>query len=203
MKAPIFIGLTGGPGVGKSVAAAYMANKGAAIINADFIGHEILQSNSAVKKQVIKLLGNDIIDENNELSRKKIGDKIFGNPELTVVYNYIIHPPLLKLLKKRMRRAAESGRHKYVVVDAALIYEWAIADWFDVVLVITANRNLRLQRLVLSGLTKAKAMQRLASQMPQRVKVALGDYVIENNSTRRALANRLDRFIERLPAALG
>ena len=83
-----------------------------------------------------------------------------------------------------------------VVIDAALIFEWGIADWFDFILVVTAKRDIRLNRLCHKGLSRNQAEKRLALQLPQRLKVDLADYVIENNSSRLHLAKKVDRFVE-------
>jgi len=198
IKAPILIGLTGGPGVGKSEAAGYLVKKGAAIIHADHIGHDILKSNKAARRQIMNLLGGDILDDKGNLSRRRIGARVFNSPELMIKFNAIVHPLLLRELKKRIKKESSKPSDKYVVVDAALIYEWAIADWFDVILAITSRREVRLKRMRALGLSLRQAARRLASQIPQRDKIALADWVIENNSSKRAFFKKIDNFLKQL-----
>ena len=81
-----------------------------------------------------------------------------------------------------------------VVVDAALIFEWGIADWFDIIVVVTAPRQKRLERLHRLGLSFRQAQKRIAAQLPQRVKISLADYVVCNDSGRRHLKSEIDRF---------
>lgn len=195
LKKPILIGLTGGPGVGKSEAAKLLAEKGAKIISADSIGHTILRKNKLVRDKVIKLLGKDILDSKNELDRQKIGAIVFNDVEMMIAFNRIIHPVLLKQLKAELSRYGKIKRYKIIAVDAALIFEWGIADWFDIILVITALRDIRLKRICNFGLSAIKAKKRIASQIPQREKISLADYVIENNSNRRQLKIKIDRFM--------
>jgi dephospho-CoA kinase len=197
-RAPILIGLTGGPGVGKSEAARYLAKKGATIIQADSIGHELLQSHKAARSRIMELLGRGILDEKANLNRRRIGSLVFNSPELMIKFNAIVHPLLLNELKKQIKRESLYSRARYVVVDAALIYEWGIANWFDVILVVTARRDVRLKRLGSMGFSLRSAARRIASQIPQRDKTALADWVIENNSTRKSLYAKVDKFVKHL-----
>jgi len=196
LKKPVLIGLTGGPEVGKSEVSKILAKNGAKIINADAVGHMILRDNKSVKKKLITLLGRDVLTDAGDFDRKKIGAVVFSDSEIMASYNEIIHPPLIRHLKKELLRLSQSRRYKMVVVDAALIFEWGIADWFDFILVVTAKRDLRLSRLCYKGLSRNQAKKRLASQLPQRLKIGLADYVIENNSSRLHLARKVDRFVK-------
>jgi len=196
LKKPVLVGLTGGPEVGKSEVSKILAKKGAKIISADAIGHMLLRNNKSIKKKLINLFGKEVLTNNGDFDRKKIGAVIFNDPEIMVSYNEIIHPPLIKHLKRELTKLSQNRRYRIVVVDAALIFEWGIADWFDLILVVTAKRDLRLSRLCRMGLSRNQAEKRLASQLPQRLKVDLADYVIGNNSSRLHLAKKVDRFVE-------
>jgi len=195
-KKPVLVGLTGGPEVGKSEVSKILAKKGAKIISADAIGHMLLRNNKSIKKKLINLFGKGVLTNTGDFDRKKIGAVVFDGPEIMASYNEIIHPPLIKHLKRELTKLSQNRRYRIVVVDAALIFEWGIADWFDLILVVTAKRDLRLNRLCRKGLSRNQAKKRLASQLPQRLKVDLADYVIENNSSRLHLAKKVDRFVE-------
>ena len=197
IKKIITIGLTGGPGVGKSEVAKILAKHGAKVISADTIGHVLLENNQNLRRKLINLLGEDIINNRNQLDRRIIGAIIFNNDEKLMAFNNIIHPLLLKDLKREMT-AGIKKRHRLIVVDAALIFEWGIANWFDLILVINARRDIRLKRIYQTGLSLRQARQRVASQIPQRDKIALADYLIENNSTRFALRKKVEQFMDRI-----
>jgi len=191
------IGLTGGPGVGKSEVAKILADHGAEIISADAIGHCLLDDSLNLKRKLISLLGADIVDKRNKLDRRKIGYIVFNDDEKLAAFNNIIHPLLLKDLKRKMT-ASVKKRRRLIVVDAALIFEWGIANWFDLILVINARRDIRLKRMCRFDLSLNQARQRIASQMPQRDKIALADYLIENNAGRSALRKKVEQFIYRI-----
>ena len=201
-KKPVLIGLTGGPGVGKTEVAKIISRKSTIVISADKIGHKLLKDNERIKRRVIELLGNHILDDRKNLDRKKIGEIIFQNEEVMASYNAIIHPELLKRLKNEFDKSSKYSRKLMVVVDAALIIEWGIANWFDFILVITARRELRLNRIRLNRFSLRQAKKRIASQLPQRLKVSLADYVIENNSNRSVLTKNIDKFIEAIKRLL-
>ena len=193
----IVIGLTGGPGVGKSEAAKVLQQLRFRIINADIIGHELLIENKNIKAKLIKLLGREIVAADGSLDRRAIGQIVFADQNVMMEFNRIIHPVLLKELKRRIGIEAKSGSHP-VVVDAALIFEWGIADWFDYIFVVTATREKRLQRMRAQGLNQRQASQRIASQISQRDKIALADFVIVNNSTRASLHKRVKSLVHKL-----
>jgi len=85
-----------------------------------------------------------------------------------------------------------------VVVDAALIFEWGIESWFDSILVITANRANRIKRLMITGLTRREAENRIRSQIPQSKKAVRADFVIENNGDKIALRNKVYGFLKKI-----
>lgn len=201
---PILIGLTGGPGVGKSEIAKLLARRGAEVIHADRIGHEVLDQDDQVQRRVVNLLGTAVIGNSGRPDRQRIRAIVFQDLEKMAGYNRIVHPPLLRKLKEQLRRFEQSRRLRMVVVDAALIFEWGIADWFDIVVVADAPRQTRLRRLRQSGISHRDAIRRIALQIPQREKAQLADYVMHNNSTKRQLAREVERFLGslRLPLEL-
>ncbi len=190
------IGLTGGPGAGKSLAAYYLRLKGAAIISGDDTGREVIESFPEVLKDLVKEFGKTILNPDDTLNRKKMGQIVFRNPEALKKLNAIVHPYLLELLKNKINKSKEKPSRNIIVVDAALIYEWKIESWFDSVLVITAKREIRVNRLMSFGMSKSEAKQRISSQIPQVEKANRADYVISNNGHKIALRNKIYAFLK-------
>jgi dephospho-CoA kinase len=193
----ILVGLTGGPGVGKSEAAKVLAAYGACVISADKIGHSILDTNAKVRAKIKKMFGQSAFDSNGRPNREFIGRRVFADSELLAEFNSVVHPELLRLLKKELNKVAESGK-KIIVVDAALIFEWCIADWFDIILVIDAAREIRIKRLMKNGLTRSQAVARIGCQMPQKDKKGLADYLITNNGGINNLKTKIAGFVKLL-----
>jgi len=194
-KNQILIGLTGGPGVGKTEVARQLSRRGIPVISADKIGHYILENNRLIKAQVKAILSQNVFDNQGVPNRKLIGKIIFSNPDKFAKFNRVVHPILLRTLKKELNRISKTNK-RFIVVDAALIYEWGIADWFDIMIVVDSSRQNRLKRLVKSGLPKIRAIERIASQIPQSDKKALADLIVTNNSSLVKLAAETKKLIK-------
>jgi len=194
----ILIGLTGAPGAGKSLAAEYLRRKGAAVISGDDTGREVIETYPAALKKLIETFGKGILNPDGSLDRKFLGRIVFADSGELKKLNRIVHPYLLKLLKSKINRCRKSVSRRLVVVDAALIFEWGIESWFDSILVITANRANRIKRLMITGLTRREAENRIRSQIPQSKKAVRADFVIENNGDKIALRNKVYGFLKKI-----
>jgi dephospho-CoA kinase len=194
----IVIGLTGGPASGKSLAAEFMHKKGAVIISGDEAGKKAVEMRSVLSK-LVKAFGREILTLDGNLDRRKLGRIVFADTNALEKLNDIVHPRLLRILKADLREQ-KSHDTKLVVIDAALIFEWGIANWCDYILVVTAKRKIRMERLIKSGLSRKEATGRINSQIPDNDKVALADYIIENNTTKAELKRKVNEFLKKTNA---
>ncbi len=192
------IGLTGGPGAGKSLVARYLGERGAILLSGDDAGRDAVADHPKILKQLVSAFGESILNKDGSLNRRFLGRIVFSDPAAREKLNRIVHPHLLKILKTRIKQGRTRSPKKLIVVDAALIFEWRIANWFDYILVVTARRELRIRRMMSSGLSKKEATDRISSQIPQRTKAALADYVIENNGSRSILRKKVNKFLDLL-----
>jgi len=192
----IVVGLTGGPGTGKSTAAKFMQAKGAVILSGDEAGKRAVEVRS-VFNYLIKAFGREILKSDNSLDRKKLGGMVFAKPDAMEKLNNIVHPRLLRILKADILEHKKRGT-PLVVIDAALIFEWGIANWCDYIVVVTAKKDIRIKRLMQSGLSRKEAIDRINSQIPDRDKMALADYVIENNGDKAELRRKVAELMKML-----
>jgi dephospho-CoA kinase len=192
---PVIIGLTGGPGVGKTEVTKILTKRGVKVISADAIGHKLLANDKRVWKKLISLFGNDVLTKDGAFDRQKIGMIVFNDFEKLAEFNKIIHPPLLKQLRRELLSLKRERKNRLIVVDAALIFEWGIAHWFDLILVVDVPKQERIDRICQTGLSRYQAQRRIASQMPHKDKVALADYVINNDKGRKSLEKNVNKFI--------
>jgi dephospho-CoA kinase len=195
----IIIGLTGGPGSGKSLAAEFMSDKGAVVLSGDEAGRRAFEM-PIVKNRLVRAFGKTILEPNGGLNRRKIGRLVFDNARDLRTLNQIVHPPLLRALKSDVRKCKRAGK-RLIVIDAALIFEWGIASWCDFVLTITAKREVRVGRLTASGLSRKEAIDRIISQMPDKDKAAMSDFVIVNDNSRLHLRRQVDEILSELLAS--
>ena len=192
----IVVGLTGGPGSGKTSVAEILKENGAIILSGDEIGRRIADKNQATLNKLVKVFGKQILGQGRKLNRRTLGKIVFANSQALYRLNEIIHPPLLRMLKTELTKHLRRRSNKIIVIDAALIFEWGIADWCNFILVVTADREIRVRRMIKSGLTRKEAEDRIASQLPERDKVALADYVVHNNGTKAALRHATLEFLK-------
>ncbi len=192
------VGLTGCPGAGKSVVAGVFRDLGAAIESGDEIGREVVESNENIREQLADAFGEDVLDEEGNLLRRKVARIAFCSKTNLDKLNRIIHPHLLLELKRRIDNHRDNNPDKLLVVDAALIFEWGIAGWFDKTITVYADYWLRLKRLQSSGLTEREAVDRTASQLEQDEKIKRADYTIENNRMLRDLERAVKKLYTQL-----
>jgi dephospho-CoA kinase len=195
----MILGLTGGPGTGKSLAAEFLKSKGAIVLSGDDIGRRAVDDFPPILRKLAKTFGNAILNPDGTLNRQGLGKVVFGDESALKALNLIVHPQLLKILKSDLKKYS-SKKRRLIVIDAALIYEWGIANWCDYILVVSAKRDLRIKRLTVRGLTRAEAVYRIASQIPDSEKKALADFVIENNGTSAELRKQVYQLVAGLKA---
>ncbi len=175
------LGLTGGTGTGKSTVAKFLARRGARVIDADKIGHVVLEKNTKVRSALKDAFGADILGENGLIDRKKLGDLVFGDAAALARLNAVVHPPLLKQLREELDLARLDATLPLVVVDAALIVEWGITSWFDALVVVTAPRRIVEARLAAKGLDPGAIARRISSQLPGEERNKNAAMVVQND----------------------
>lgn len=188
------IGITGSIACGKSTVSDYLIAKGYTIIDADKLGHVALTSND-VKRKLAEKFGENIL-ENNEISRKKLGKIVFGNTENLKNLNSIIHPKIKELILKLQEKYKDED---LVFLDIALLYEANFVDLVEKVVVVYADEEVQLERLITrNSLSKEEAFKRIESQMSPQEKAALGDFVINNSYNKEETFRQTEEIIEKL-----
>lgn len=187
----MIIGLTGGIATGKSTAAEYLKKKGAKIIDADQISHKITQKGEKGWKRVIDEFGKDILKEDGEFDREKLGEIVFSNTAKRKKLEALLHPLIIYEMKEEAHEYLESGQ--IVVFMAPLLYETGLNRFCDQVWVISASKEAQIKRLEKrNNLDQDDALKRIDSQLSIEEKKKKADVVIENNSTIKKLREKLD-----------
>jgi len=178
----LIVGLTGGIASGKSTIASMLIEQGAALIDADKIGHEVLEKGGEVWKDLIETFGEDILAEDGTIDRRKLGGKVFGNPDNLAKLNAISHPRMRTRILQRFDEYRANKTHDIVVFDAAILYEVGWDTGCDEVWVVYVPEEVAVKRLeVRNGMTEEQAQARIRSQMPIDEKRARANVVIEND----------------------
>jgi dephospho-CoA kinase len=188
------IGLTGQIGAGKSTAARILARLGATVIDADRIGHAVVTQSAALRQQLAGAFGKDIFDRVGKLRRRQLAARAFVSKKSRDRLNNLIHPYLLRELRRQVRLAQKKGP---VVIDAALLLHWRMDREVDLVLVIHAGWALRLKRAIKRGFSEADVRARQRAQLPFREFQRRADRVILNNRSETDLRRKLTHFWNR------
>jgi dephospho-CoA kinase len=189
----ILIGITGGIACGKTEVAKVFQKKGAIILSGDQIGKEVVEKNKNVLGELTRTFGRDILNDNGTINRRKLGEIAFAGRESKEKLNQIVHPHLLKELKKRITGLRRDRRDAVVVVDAALIVEWGLEEELDHLIFVESRREDKIKRLRKEkGYSRREALDRIKSQLPESSKKERADVVIKNDGGLAELRKRAD-----------
>jgi dephospho-CoA kinase len=184
---PIAVAITGGIGAGKSEALAAFARHGAEVMSSDEIVHRLLADDDEVRDAVIKRLGVGALDGSGRPDRAAIGSIVFADREALAWLEALLHPLVVReYMAWRDELAARPDPPTVCVTEVPLLFEVGGEQRFDVVVVVTAPRDLRSAR---ASVPLEAREQRL---LPDTEKVARADFAYVND---RGLAD-LDAFVE-------
>lgn len=188
------VGLSGGVGSGKSTVSALLAEHGAVVIDADAIAREVVEPGTPGYEAVVARFGQDVVVD-GRLDRPALAKIVFNDEQARQDLNAIVHP----LVGQRTARLTEKAAPDAIVVyDVPLLVESNMAAGFDVVVIVEAGRDNRLDRLEGRGMPQADALARMATQASDEQRRAVADEIVRNDGTREELEARVDALWERL-----
>jgi dephospho-CoA kinase len=187
------IGLTGGIGSGKSTVAGFLAELGATVIDADQVGHEILDSDEPARWQVADAFGDDVVGANGTINRKKLGDVVFASPKALKQLNGIMHPKIDTAVLDRLQHYRQQGV-KVVVIEAPLLVEAGWAGKVDHVWLTVAPQEVVLKRLEALGIPRAKALARIDAQLTDEERRRHAEAAIDTDCSLEELRRKVDRL---------
>lgn len=155
--------VTGPAGAGKSALCGFFAEWGAAVVQGDALGHEILAT-ADVQRAILKEFGAGVL-VGEEVDRSALGKIVFTDPEALCRLNRITHGPLAQLARQRLKAVEDAGNHRLAVFEAAIYFLLPPITEMDLVVTLTARESTRLDRLVSqSGLNDSDALARIEAQ---------------------------------------
>jgi len=177
------IGLIGGIGSGKSSVSEILNSLGVDVIDADKVGHEVYIPDSEGWRKVISVFGQGIVDQQNEIDRKKLGAIVFGDPKEMDKLNKLMHPIMYKLIQEKINKLADNGV-EVVVLEAAILLE---ANWqplTDEIWLAKSDQEIVIERVQLRNkFTREEIIKRIQSQMSNEEREKHADIVISNDGT--------------------
>lgn len=191
MDRALRVGLTGGIGAGKSTVAALLEAHGAVVTSADEISRDVVSPGSDGLAAVVAEFGDDVLTPAGTLDRRALGNLVFADDLSRARLEEILLPLIAAEAWARME-AVPAGR--VAVYDVPLLVEGQMQDLFDLVVVVEADLELRLERLAERGMERGKALARIASQATDDERRAVADIVLSNSGSIDQLSADVDRL---------
>ena len=185
------VGLTGGIGAGKSTVAALLEERGAAVTSADEVSRDVVSPGSAGLAAVVAEFGEDILASDGSLDRSALGRVVFSDDLRRARLEEILLPLIAAEAWARMETVPAG---QVAVYDVPLLVEGQMQDLFDLVIVVEAQLELRLERLAARGMTRDEALARIAVQATDEERRAVADVVVSNSGALEDLSAEVDRL---------
>jgi len=192
------IGLTGGIGSGKSTVAQWFNKRGVPVLDADKIVHRLLQSDLSTISKLVQEFGPEILGENGEINRSKLGARIFSDEDARKRLERIVHPRVVECMKDEQVALRNKGV-KFCVWDVPLLIEAGFNKFVDEVWVVWVPRDLQILRvLVRDKLSQVEVEARIAAQGSLDEKRQLADVVIDNSGSESETERQLEKIWDRV-----
>lgn len=192
----LIIGLTGSIGTGKSLIANRFRQLNIPVVDADLIAREVVEPGKQAYNKIVEAFGRKILQLDNRLDRKALGEIVFNDEGKRQDLNAIIHPAIRKEMLKQRDDFVQQGE-KCVVLDIPLLYESGLTHYVDKVIVVTVDPKVQLNRILFrDNSTEQEAKRRIISQIPVAEKVKRADAVIDNNGSKAESYEQLDHILE-------
>lgn len=192
----MILGLTGGMGGGKSTASRFFEEAGFRRIDSDRIVREELLTDPAVIAKIAARFP-DVVNAQHEIQRPELARHVFSNDADRVWLEELLHP----LVYERWRTLLASDPKSRWVIEAPLLFEQGLENWFDFTVCVSTSSANQLARLIERGIPQSLAGQRISKQLPLALKLEKADFVLSNDGTLESLRLQVNHLAVRLSAA--
>ena len=188
----LLVGITGGMGSGKTLAASFFHEFGAHILDADVICRKLVEPGQPALKEISECFGKSIIDEFGNLDRKKLAQVIFYDPKKKNDLENILHPRVFEVENLEYKNICQQHPKALVIIDAALLIESGNYKKMDKIIVVNTDKKTQIERvLARTGLDHNEVVARIDSQMPISEKIKYADFVLDNSLDKISLRKKV------------
>lgn len=192
------IGLTGQTGAGKSTVRKLLKAKGAAVIDADSVAHEVADNSLSCLTDIVEHFSCMVLDEKGKLNRRALGRIVFSDRKKLALLNKIMFPYIVSAIKGQVTAYEQAGA-QIIVIDGATLIESGCAKMCSVLVSVTADEETRLTRIIhRDGISKRDAVRRVSAQNPEEFYIKASDYVIKNNGTPGDLERAAEKVLDKI-----
>ncbi len=181
----LIAGLTGGLASGKTFVAEAFRALGAHVVEADLLGHEVMQPGEPAYHAIVKEFGPEILTVNGGIDRPRLAGIVFHNSAALARLNAIVHPAVRELAKREFERIRLQDPHAITIYVAAILIETGSARDFDKLIVVASTREQQIERALGRGkASEAEILARMSTQLPLEEKKRFADFVIDTSGTK-------------------
>lgn len=189
----LLVGLTGGIGSGKSTVAGLLAERGAIVLDADDLARRAVALGTDGFDRVVETFSREIIGPDGDIDRSKLAGVVFTDPALLRQLEAIVHPEVARLFAEAIEPYRDSDR--VIVYAVPLLAERGLTEVFDVVVVVVADVDRRIERLMRDrGMTADEVRARVAAQLSDEERARVADVLIDNDGEAERLVPQVNRL---------
>jgi dephospho-CoA kinase len=190
----MILGLTGGMGCGKTTAAQMFEQRGFYRIDSDGLVRAEILTDATVAAAIGGRFGPEVLAADGQVERGRLAEIVFGDEAALSWLETLTHPRLFELWRARLGAAPAA----HWVIEAPLLFEKQLENWFDFTLCVTSHVEVQLARLEQRGLPRALAQQRISKQLPLARKIDLADFVLLYDGSTDFLHRQITRLVSTL-----
>jgi len=196
------VGLTGGVACGKTTVAGMMRQRGAHVVLADEVAHDLMRPGQPVYYEVVRHFGSDIVAIDGSIDRKKLAEAAFGSGRIQEL-NQLVHPAVIARQDAWTNEMAAQYPDGIAVVEAALMLEAGVGKRFDKLVVVVCTMAQKIERFARRhnldvAAAEREVTRRMAAQLPDEEKVRVADYVLDNSGPLADLEVKVDALMAEL-----
>jgi dephospho-CoA kinase len=193
------IGLTGGIGTGKSTVTQMLVELGAAVIDADKVGHQVYLPDLPAWREIVDTFGAEVLNTDRTINRQALGRIVFADPEGLRRLNRIVHPKMFDRIVELIADVRAHGRTRAIVVEAAVLIEANWTPLVDQVWVVVASEEIVVDRLAKQRhLSPEQIRTRIAAQLPDDERLKHAQVVIRNDGSLEEVRDAVQRAWDQL-----
>lgn len=190
--------ITGGIASGKSTFSQIIKQRGLPFVDCDALVHAGYEQGHVLYNAVVGHFGTDILDENGEVDRRLLGQKVFNDAQARKALDQLTHPLIQALVAERLE-AYEATGVAIAFVDVPLLFETNMESDYDASILIDTEEHLQLERLMVRNqFSEEEAKRRMAAQMPLVEKRLRANYKVCNNASLEEFVRHSNQLIDQL-----
>jgi dephospho-CoA kinase len=194
------LGLTGGIASGKSAVAAMLRELGFAVLDADSLGHALIEPEKPAYEEVIRTFGPSVLDGHQRIDRSKLGAVVFADAAKLAALNAIVHPRVKAEFVRQFAEWEQDSRRAAAFVEAALLVEAGYLEELDGLVVTWSRPEQQVERLLARGMNEDEARRRIAAQMPVEQKLKFATEKIDCSGTMEETRRQVKALAEKIRA---